>query len=244
MIFILKLELSFYDIQDNLNLSKHYKTTKAREKNIDQLKGLLQRYFAKKEPSVLTHGPGLARDFENSLNRSRIETPRYEFKQGLLRLAKERNEDSQLIQTITETICGIANLGLDSNGYLFLGVADSPKDAERIQQLDNINPINYNGKYIAGVDREALLHKKNLDEYKRALVSKILNSELSEPLKTQLYFDTILYKGYSVIRITVPSQKQVSFFDKKVYKRNGASTEAVIDPQQIIAIYEIFQKKL
>jgi NAD kinase len=65
---------------------------------------------------------------------------------------------------------------------------------------------------------------------------------ISEPLKTQLYFDTILYKDRSVIRITIPSQKKVSFVGKKAYKRNGASTVEVTDHEQIIAIYEIFQR--
>ncbi len=227
------------NIQENLNLSKHYKTAKAREKNIDKVKGLLQRYFVRKEPSVLSHGPGLARDFENSLNRSRLETPRYEFKQGLLRLSKDRSEDSKLIQNIVETICAIANLGPDSNGYLFIGVADSQKDAARIEELDKIAPIEFNGKYIVGIDREALVQNKELDEYKRGLVSKIRNSELSEPLKTQLYFDTILYKNRSVIRITIPAQKDVSFIGQKAFTRSGSSTVEV-SGRQLLAVHKLF----
>lgn len=114
------------NLQKKLELSAHYTTTADREKNIDQTKGLIQKYFAKKEPPVLGHGVGLAVEFENSLNRSRIETPRYEFKQGLLRLSKEREYDNNLITVIIETICAIANLG-ESNGYIFIGVADSEK---------------------------------------------------------------------------------------------------------------------
>lgn len=227
--------------QQNLNLSKHYKTTKAREKNIDKVKGLLQRYFVRKEPSVLSHGSGLARDFENSLNRSRLETPRYEFKQGLLRLSKDRSEDSKLIQNIVETICAIANLGPDSNGYLFIGVADSQKDAARVKELDKIAPIEFNGKYVVGIDREALVQNKELDEYKRGLVSKIRNSELSDPLKTQLYFDTILYKNRSVIRITIPVQNDVSFIGQKAFTRSGSSTVEVTGPQ-LLAVHKLFQR--
>lgn len=233
---------ALHNIQKNLNLSGHYKTVKAREKNIDTLKGRLQRYFVKQETSVFKHGPALSREFENSLNRSRIETPRYEFKQGLLRLSDDRNEDNKIIKTIIETICGMANLGSQADGYIFIGVADCLKDAERIKQIYNIAPINYNDKYIVGIDREASFINKSIDEYKRALVQKILSSDLSEPLRTQLYFDTILYKNYSIIRITIPAQTKVSFFDTKIYKREGASTVEIKDPQKIIAVHEIFNK--
>jgi hypothetical protein len=60
----------------------HYSKTEDREKNIDKTTGLIQKFFVKKEPPALRHGPGLALDFENSLRRSSIETARYEFKQG------------------------------------------------------------------------------------------------------------------------------------------------------------------
>jgi hypothetical protein len=224
-------------------LSTQYKTTKDREKNIDQTKGLIEKYFAKKEPSVLGHGVGLALDFENSLNRSRLETTRYEFKQGLLRLDKDRNEDDKLITRILETICGIANLGAHSDGYLFIGVADSEKDAKRIKEIDGITPVEVNKRYVVGIDREASIKKISLEDYVKRLVSKIRDSELSEPLKTQLMgkFDTILYRNCSVVRITIPAQKDVSFVGQKAFTRMDSSTIEVSGPQ-LLAVYKHFQR--
>ncbi|MCU0547497.1 MAG: DUF262 domain-containing protein [Oscillatoriaceae cyanobacterium Prado104] len=234
---------SLEELQKRLVLSKNYKTTKHREKNIDQTKGLVEKYFAKKEPSVLGHGVGLALDFENSLNRSRLETTRYEFKQGLLCLDKDRNEDDKLITKIIETICGIANLGPDSDGYLFIGVADSEKDAKRIQEIDGITPVEVNKRYVVGIDREASIKKISLENYVKRLVSKIINSELSEPLKTQLMakFDTILYRNRSVVRITIPAQKDVSFVGQKAFTRMDSSTIEVSGPQ-LLAVYKHFQR--
>jgi uncharacterized protein with ParB-like and HNH nuclease domain len=230
------------NLQKRLSLSSHYTKTEDREQNIDQTKGLIEKFFAKKEPSVLGHGVGLALDFENSLNRSRLETPRYEFKQGLLRLDTKRNEDQKLTTTIIETICGLANLG-SNDGYLFIGVADSEKDADRVHKLDEITPIDVNGRYVVGIDREASIQKITLEEYVKRLVNKIRNSELSEPLKTQLLgkFDTISYKGYSVVRITVPAQKDVSFVGQKAFTRSDSSTVEVVGPQ-LLAVYKLFQK--
>jgi uncharacterized protein with ParB-like and HNH nuclease domain len=231
------------NLQKKLNLSAHYTTTADREKNIDQTKGLIQKYFVKKEPSVLGYGSGLAVDFENSLNRSRIETPRYEFKQGLLRLSQGREYDDNLITVIIETICAIANLGSDSNGYLFIGVADSKKDADRIQKLDGITPVDVNGLYVVGVEREALILKINIEEYVRRLVNGIRNSQLSDHLKTQVLasIDIPLYRGHSVIRITIPAQTKMSFVDTRAFVREGSSSVEVIGPR-LLAINERFQK--
>lgn len=58
--------------------------------------------------ATLSHGPALVIDFENSIRRSRTETARYEFKQGLLRLDETKMRDPTIMQVIVETICGIA----------------------------------------------------------------------------------------------------------------------------------------
>ncbi len=231
------------ELQQRLSLSKNYKTTKNREKNIDQTKGLIEKFFVKKEPSDWGHGVGLSLDFQNSLNRSRLESPRYEFKQGLLKLDNTRDEDHNLITRIIETICGIANSSPTADGYLFIGVADSEKDANRIQTLDKITPIEVNGKYVVGIDREAIIKQTSIDEYVKRLVSKIRTSLLSDPLKTQLLskFDTISFKGRSVIRITIPAQKDVSFVKEKAFTRMDSSTVEIAGPQ-LIAVNKLFQR--
>ena len=232
------------NLQKKLNLSSHYTTTAQREKNIDQTKGLIQKLFVKKEPSVLGHGVGLAVDFENSLNRSRIETPRYEFKQGLLRLSKQREYDNNLIPGIIERICAIANLGPDSNGYIFIGVADDKEDADKIQNLDKIHFVDVNGIFVVGIDREASILKITIEDYVRQVVNGIRNSQLSEPLKTQVLasIDIPLYRGFSVVRITIPAQTEVSFVGQRAFSKEGSSTAEIIGPR-LLSINELFQKR-
>ena len=64
-----------------------------RIKNVDKTIGLFQRYFIKKDPPMLRHGAGLALDMENALRRSKVETSRYECKQGFVNLSSENVED-------------------------------------------------------------------------------------------------------------------------------------------------------
>jgi hypothetical protein len=228
--------------QQKLNLSRNYKTIENREQNINQTKGLIQNYFARQEPPILGEGVELLWNIENSLRRSRIETSRYECKQGLLDLSNNRAINKNLITKIIETICGIANLGTDGDGYIFIGVVDKKSDADRIQMLDNINPIEINGRYIVGIDREAKILGKSTEDYVKILTNAILNSELTDTLKTQVMtkIDTISYKGHhTLIRITVPVQNDVSFVGNKAFTRQDSSTVEV-NGKELIAISKLF----
>lgn len=234
---------SLKELQRNLGLSGHYTTTENRQENIKKTKERIQDFFARREPPIFGHGSELAIDFENSLRRSRIETTRYECKQGLIDLDHHRKINHKLLEEIIETICGIANLGLSTDGYIHIGVSDKKKDADRIEELDKIQPIEINDRYVVGIDREAKLQNKTLEQYVRIFTNAIQNSTLTDPLKTQVLarFDTISYKDFSVIRITVPAQKAISFVGKTAFIRKDSSTISVEGPE-LLAIFQLFQK--
>ena len=118
-------------------------------------KGLIQPFFEEKEPAVAQLGPGLALRFENALRRSRIETAAFECKQDLLNLDETRNLNENLVDRVVETICGIANIGPDSSGALFVGVADKTIDKEKIEALNSITAVRVGQRYVVGIDREA-----------------------------------------------------------------------------------------
>jgi len=213
-------------LQKRMKTTAKYSKTEDRINNIGITKGLIQSYFVRKDPPLLRHGAGLALDFENSLRRSKIETSRYECKQGLVDLSPNRQLNKKLLQKIIETLCGISNVGPDADGYLFIGVADTKQDAERVQEIDGINPIKVGSRYVVGVERELELVKCDLEAYVSKILSSIKDSEISEPLKSGLLsqIDTIEYRGLTVIRIRVPKQDSVSFLGDFAFIREGSST--------------------
>jgi hypothetical protein len=229
-------------LDEKLSKGGHYETTENREKNIGLTKGLIQDFFVDKVPPVLGHGPSLSIDFENALRRSRIETSRYEFKQGLLRLDEKRSWDAALLCRLLETTCGIANLGPNSDGYIFVGVADKKADAERVKLLDKIEPRQVAHQFLVGIEREASHLKIRVEEYVARIVQTFQDSALSEPLKTQVMggFDVITLNGLTAIRIRIPSQKDVSFMGGVAFSRNGSSTVKVEGPQ-LVAVTKLFQ---
>lgn len=239
---IKKIMSSLTGLQNDMISTAKYSKTEDRIKNIDKTKGLIQRYFVKKDPPMLRHGSGLALDFENSLRRSKIESNRYECKQGLIDLSDQRNIDKNLEIKILETICGIANVGPDSDGYIFIGVADKKNDSERIQFLDKITPIQIGGRYVVGIDRELKILRLNAEQYVKKIIAFISNSELSDNLKHQVCsrIDTINYRDLTIIRIQIPPQREVSFIGDKSYIREDSSTKD-LSGKKLISIGNLFK---
>lgn len=219
-------------LQAKMTVSAKYSKVEDRVSNIDMTTGLIQKFFVKKDPPMLRHGAGLAIDLENSLRRSRIETARYECKQGLLTLANPRTEDSDLPEKLIQTISAIANVGPDEDGFLFIGVADKEADAKRIQELDSIEFVQVNNRYVVGLERECKILGISDEQYVNKIIQLINNSSLSIHLKASLagQVDYVAYRGLSVIRIRVPKQKEMSFVGEQVFIRDGASTKEAKGP--------------
>ncbi len=227
--------------QSKMVLGTHYITKEDREANINVTVGLIHHYFVYVEPPILKHGPGLILDFENSLRRSKIETPRYEFKQGLLELVENPSFRFDLLDRIINTICGMANLGPMSEGFIYIGVADDKKDAERIKSLYGQDYLNLSDNYVVGIDREAKKLGLTLDKYMEKIVEHIRGSKLSDPLKTQVLsqVDTIIYKHLTVVRIRIPPQSEVSFVDNTAYIRESSQTN-VAEGKKLLSINSLF----
>lgn len=228
---------------ERLVYSAHYAKAEDREKNIEVIKGFITKFFVKQEPPIITHGASLALDLENSLRRSKTETATYEMKQGILDLGEKRAIDMALLDRINQTICAIANLGPKSRGYLTIGVADKKADAERINKLDSSMYVEVADRYVVGIEREAKILGKKLDDYLAILINSIKVSAVPEPLKTQVLtsIDVITFSGHTIIRLTIPEQKQPSFYENKCYVRHAANTVELKDLAQIAAITQRFQ---
>ena len=233
---------SLTGLQSKLNVARGQVTAAARRQNIDITKGLIERHFDERDPPSVSTGAGLGIRLTNSLRRSKIETSAFETKQGIVDLSADRNENTNVLLDVIQTICGIANIGPDSDGAIFIGVADSDNDAERIKQLDGINPIKVGSRHIVGVDRETAVLGISLDTYFQKVSQAITNSGLNDSLKTSVLskLDIIDYRDLSVITIWVPPQSSMSTLNDEAYVRNGSSTVQVSGVSSIRAVESLF----
>jgi hypothetical protein len=231
------------NLTNNIEIGQKHIKSEDRRSNIRITKGLIRDHFVKADVAALAHGPGLLIDFENSIRRSRTETSRYEFKQGLLRLSEEKTPDPTIIQVILETICAISNVGSEADGFIYVGIADKSADSDRVKELYRIEPVKFDHVSIVGVEREAKQLGTELDKYMRRIEDGIRQSKLTDPLKTQVLssLDVVAYKGMSVVRVRVPKQGQVSFLGDDCFIRVGSSTQKATGPQ-IAAVSNSFVK--
>lgn len=197
-----------------------------RRDNINSIKGSIQDAFADNDVRDIPLGKPLVITFENSLRRSRIELPHYEFKQGLLNLDQSRGVNNNIFEDLLQTICGMANISADRDSFIYIGVTDKDPDAARIRALDGITPVDFEGRKIVGIGREARILKCSLDEYVMRVKDKISSSQLSEPLRSDTLskLDCFVYQGLDILRIVIPGQKSMSFLGEQCFDRHGSST--------------------
>jgi len=231
------------NLTNRIEIGQKHIRSEDRRSNIKITKGLIRDHFVRADVAALGHGPGLLIDFENSIRRSRTETARYEFKQGLLRLDKQKALDPTIIQVILETICAISNVGPEADGFVYVGIADKSADGDRVKNLYKVEPVKFDHVSIVGVEREAVQLGIQLDKYMRVIEDGIRQSKLTDPLKTQVLsaLDVVTYKALAVFRIRVPKQTQASFLGDDCFIRMGSSTRKATGPQ-IAAISNAFVK--
>lgn len=139
----------------------------------------------------------------------------------------------------------MANIGPDTEGYIYIGVADKESDSERIKTLDGIEPIKISNHFVVGVDREAKLLGVSVENYCRKVLSIIQESKLSEDLKISVLskIDIIDYKGLTIIRICVPKQNELSYCGDDVYIRQYNNTIKLETAKEILAVNMTFLKR-
>ena len=200
-----------------------------RRANINNLKGSIQDYFVETDVKDIPLGKPLIYTFQNSLKRSRIELPHYEFKQGFVGLGQNRKFMPAIMEKVIQTICAMANIEPDRDSFIYIGVVDTASDAARIAALDAIQPAVYEGRHIVGIGREASLLQMTLDDYVMKIKDQIVASKITEKLKQDVArkIDCFVYEGYDVLRIVVPGQRAVSFVGNECFIRQGSSTISV-----------------
>lgn len=231
-----RLARDFSGLSEKLNTARDSVSVKNRKENVKFIKAVIQEHL---EPLDSDERRFLASglEVENVIRSSPVESSRLEFKQGCIDLGQKRTIDNGVFQKVIETICGIANIPTSSSenaGYVIVGVADKRSDASRIQKLDGIDPVEVNGKFVVGVEREWRSLKWGAERYFQKWRDAIANSELSPTLAGSVLSVMSLseVRGRHVLYIPVPAQPSPSSVGEKFFVRKGDQTVS-ISPQGI-----------
>jgi hypothetical protein len=194
------------NVHSRLNTRRDALDSEARRNNINIVKGLIRDHFVTGDVSKIAFGVRRELDIENTLRRSQIETPTFEIKQGILRLDGTRVRDTGVFHKVLQTVCAIANIGPNSTGAVFVGVADDQADADRIAAIDGIVPYQVGNRWVVGIDREAIILSMTVERYYQLWRENIDKSGLSPHLKTDVLsrLDLCIHKGVHILILTIP----------------------------------------
>jgi hypothetical protein len=217
-------------VAERIETSRKSTKPNERRKNIDTIKGLIDSCLVDGEP-INYGGAHSSTDIDAVIRRSEVELPHYELKQGVLRLDGKNSIDANVFDKVVKTISAMANNGKERAGVILIGVTDKDADAKRIAELYSIAPRKVSKRYVVGVAREARALGESPEAYFARWKEAIRNSSLSEPLRTEVLagMDYNDYFGLGVIAISVPPQRELSFVDGKVFKREGDDTVEVVE---------------
>jgi predicted HTH transcriptional regulator len=160
-----------------------------------------------------------------------------------LSLSNNREINPKMTDKAINTICAIANNGPHRVGKLIIGVTDKDSDADKIKQLDAIEPRVVGSRFIVGVIREAKILKISIEDYLSKWKDAIRNSELSQPLKNSVMsnIDYHAFYGLGVIVITIQPQKELSYVGDDAYWRVGDETKRADTAKEIAALAQRFR---
>ncbi|MFJ9365292.1 DUF262 domain-containing protein [Nocardia sp. NPDC101769] len=230
------------------NLNKHIDTGRGattvakRERNIQIISGLIKPHTVADDlGAVYTNHSYI--QIDELIQRSQIESSGYELKQGLLTLSEiGRKKDPSIIEKVCKNICAIANNGPNQDGVVMIGVADKKSDADRIEKLDGISPKLVGKKYVVGLSREAKQLMISNEDYFSLWRDGIASSALSDALKSDVLSNMTWnnYHGLGLIVITIPKQKDTSYFDGAVYTRVGDTLNKATTAVDIVNVSRRF----
>lgn len=222
----LQIRQSLAGCQKALTMQAHYTRTEDRIKNIGIMTGLIQNHFVKKDVPTLGGAHSLVVDLENSLRRSRFEAARYEFKIGCCLLSEPPALDPEMFSKLARTAAAIANTSPDSDGFIYLGVADKKSAADRVNAISG-SPIYEIGQvFFVGLQHDLECLGINMEAYVKRLMQELQGSPLTDPLKTQLItsVEHADYKGAPFVRLRIPRQTELTSYDGEFPIRKDSNT--------------------
>ncbi|MFL5910443.1 MAG: DUF262 domain-containing protein [Gaiellaceae bacterium] len=203
-------------------------TARSKRTNTDVVAGLLRGFM---QPASGVLDPILERnalEVENLLRAARVESSLIEFKQGLSRLSEPPRLDDEIIFDILRTVSGMANHGPGATGYVLIGVADTPEDAQRVEALGGGTGTLVEGRYVTGLKLDRDQHK-SLDDLLLWFTTKAQASPLHHAVAAQVLRDlrAVAFMGHTVLLVRVKALDEPVPFGDSFYERLGSQTVEV-----------------
>lgn len=208
----------------------------------DSIKAILRPFFKPTDDPVALRSRQTATEFEIHMQMALTEHSLFELKQGFTRLDESKAFDDEAFESVLRTASAMANHGVDSEGFIFFGVADRLEHAQRITSLYEVTPLEVGEFLVTGTEHELTALGRNRDRHMQWLTQRIRASKLDPTFASQLagslsIFD---YKGYAIWSLRPKSGSAPVSWDGKFHVREGNSTNEL----QGAAVTELMRRFL
>ena len=201
---------------------------------------IIGRYFASGGTGGIEHAGAR---FESVLASAVTEQSAFEIKQGFLRLDQAHKFDDDAFARAIRTATAIANRGpRDPGGYVIYGVADTEKDAARVEELWGTTAVRYRDFHVVGTEHELNHLGKSKDAFFADLASRIRRLPVPLAFANDLLRDlTPVYyrRGHIVWIFKVAGASHAVTYGGAFYDRIGPNTEKV-PPERLQAFMARF----
>jgi hypothetical protein len=208
-------------------------TKSSKRTSFDTVKGVLRSSFEGPIDGDDLGRYGYASQLELVLGNALVEQQLFDCKQGFYTLQAPREFDETSFTKIARTVSAMANMGPNVTGYVVIGIADNEKDAAKVHDVDKVQAETYRGFRIVGIDREAVLAGKDLNEYWHWIMQRLETSGLDPKIALQVKGDARLVSygsGKAVLLVKVDGGSEPNFFKEEMYERAGSDTTKVDRP--------------
>ncbi|MEU0961144.1 DUF262 domain-containing protein [Micromonospora aurantiaca] len=201
----------------------------AKRRSVDAVKGVLRSAFEESGTTEDYSKYGWASQLETLLGNALVEQQLFDCKQGFYTLAEPRSFDEASFRKICRTLSAMANAGPGAVGHVVIGIADNAKDATRIKTLDNVTAQTYRHFQVVGVEREAAVAGRSLNDYWTWLTQRLTSGPLDPVIARSVVANARLfnYRSKAVVVLKVVGATQPVFFEQKLVERLGSETVEV-----------------
>lgn len=192
----------------------------------DAIEALLKGSFKKRNDLVTRRRRESSTQFEIELQMALTESALFELKQGFLTVDDNPRLDDGSLDKILRTASAMANTAPSARGYIFIGVADTIEDAQRIEEFRSISSLPVGSFFITGTNHELSILGRSVDEHLRWLTDRIRNSKLDTQFAQSLAASLVVfeYHGYIIWSLAPRAEALPVSWDGRFYTRSGNST--------------------
>lgn len=184
-------------------------------------------------------------NLESNLRRSLMETEMLELKIGFTLLSNEPTLNEEIVREVCRTATAMSNTITESEGVIYIGIADTNQSANRVKDLYNISPYVFNDTFnIVGTRHELERLEYDIDRLHQWFRNKACTLDFDSSYRNEIVrnLKPILYNEYLVWELKVPRVSEPVLFEREYWHRVGSSTVKVETPEMISFINSFSEK--